>query len=148
MGRKATEININEITKMVKQGLHGVAIAKKLGVNYYTLLDRLKANNTSVMSIKKAQDKAWDTMKKNKLVDDYNSATSSGIKAGIARKFNTIYGISIKEYIATKNVPTKTKSGVGLREQIVELLIPTQLKKIIDEQNRRIEQLEKLLLNK
>ena len=155
--RTMKNIEITQVKDLLKQGLKSSEVAEKLGISYPTLHLGLKRQNSSIRLLKielnSPQNRAWVTIRKNKAMEAYQLATSTGIKAGISRKFRKDFDLDIKSEITRlelfmKGVPkvqkvTSKKETFAKKE--VELMLPKKLQAIIDEQNRRITALEKLL---
>jgi len=155
--RTMKNIEINQVKDLLKQGLKSSEVAMQLGISYPTLHLGLKRQNSSIRLLKvelnSPQNRAWVTIRKNKAMEGYQLATSSGIKASISRKFRKDFDLDIKSEIArlelfVNEVP-KVKKVLSKKEAFakkeVELMIPKKLLSIIDEQNRRITALEKML---
>ena len=156
-------VELKSIRTFLKEGNSAEQIAEKLGMKYFELYDALKQHDTSIRKMKrdlgiKPQIRAWETIRKNNAIEAYQSATSSGIKASVSRKFRKDYGLDIKSEIArlelfVKAVPKievpKVEKIRSIKETFakkeVELMLPKKLQNIIDEQNRRITALEKML---
>ena len=155
-------VEISKVKDLVRLGLGYSSIAEQLEISCSTLYRGLKSQNSSINLLKKEldspQNRAWVTIRKNKAMEVYQLSTSSGIKASVSRKFRKDYGLDIKSEIArlelfVKAVPKievpKVEKIRSIKETFakkeVELMIPKKLQSIIDEQNRRITALEKML---
>ena len=151
------QVELKSIRTFLKEGNSAEQVAEKLGMKYFELYDALKQHDTSIRKIKrelgiKPQIRAWETIRKNNAMEAYQSATSSGIKASVSRKFRKEYGLDIKSEISKTEIakilsakvePKSIKETFAKKE--VELMIPKKLLAIIDEQNLRITALEKML---
>ena len=126
----------------------------------------MKTKKNKVTKLKSPQNIAWETRRKREAIDNYNNATSGGIKAGINRKFKKMFGTDLKTLLGenSKVVVTKTKkvkipktipTKEAFIEKEIELVIPYMVKELIDGlnkridgQNKRIELLEQILMKK
>jgi len=126
----------------------------------------MKTKKNKVTKLKSPQNIAWETRRKREAIDNYNNATSGGIKAGINRKFKKMFGTDLKSLLGdnSKVVVTKTKkvkipktipTKEAFIEKEIELVIPYMVKELIDGlnkridgQNKRIELLEQILMKK
>ena len=147
-------VEISKVKDLVRLGLGYSSIAEQLEISCSTLYRGLKSQNSSINLLKKEldspQNRAWVTIRKNKAMEVYQLSTSSGIKASVSRKFRKDYGLDIKSEIAKLNIEVpKVEKIRSIKETFakkeVELMIPKKLQAIIDEQNRRITALEKML---
>jgi len=150
-----TQVELKSVKDLLKEGKSAEQVAEKLGMKYFELHAALKQHDTSVRKIKrdlgiKPQIRAWETIRKNNAMDTYKQATSAGVKASVSRQFRKDFGLDIKSEIAKLNIEVpKVQKVRSIKESFakkeVELMIPKTLLAIIDEQNRRITALEKML---
>lgn len=150
--RTMKQLELKSIRTFLKEGNTAEQVAEKLGMKYFELYAALKEHGTTIRKIKcelgvKPQIRAWETIRKNNAMASYQSATSSGIKASVSRKFRKDFGLDIKleisKTLTPKVEPKSIKETFAKKE--VELMLPKKLQAIIDEQNRRITALEKML---
>ena len=155
--RTMKNVELNSVKKFLKEGNTAHEVASKLNMSYFELHQALKSQDTSIRKIKremeiKPQVRAWETIRKNNAIEAYQSATSAGIKASISRKFRKDFNLDIKSEISKTEIArilapkVKVKSNKeAFAKKEVELMLPKKLQAIIDEQNRRITALEKML---
>lgn len=156
MTNKVTNPTLDDVIILVKKGVNGKQIGIELGIkNIHFFLIK---NGTTIKKLKaehldKPQAKAWVTRKKQALIKAYNKAQTGGIKASINKQFKKQFGTNLKELLAEPK-PVKvrkervktTKESFAQKE--VELLIPTRVRELFEAQNRRIEALEQIIMNR
>jgi hypothetical protein len=140
---------LESIQQGLKNGLKLTQIAEQHNINYktfyYYVLKFGGAENIK-NGFDSPQVKAHQTMRKNAFIEKYNTATSSGIKASVARKYKKTFGNTIKAELskvkAPKVVAPKVDKKVAFKEKEVQFMLPTKIKEMFNELHQKIHTLE------
>jgi len=135
---------LESIQQGLKNGLKLTQIAEQHNINYktfyYYVLKFGGAENIK-NGFDSPQVKAHQTMRKNALIEKYNTATSSGIKASVARKYKKTFGNTIKAELSKVKAP-KVDKKVAFKEKEVQFMLPTKIKEMFNELHQKIHTLE------
>jgi len=154
------QVTLKLVKSYIKEGHSANQIAELFGIKYAELNATLAQHDTSLRKLKKElgikpQIRAWKTIRKNRAMEAYQSATSSGIKASVSRKFRKEFDLDIKTEIEKNKVEpfakvepiAKVESVVkkAVKENFlkkeVELMIPRKMLDLIEAQNKKIKEL-------
>jgi len=145
---------LESIKQSLANGLSTKEMAKQYGLNektFYSQVSKFGGIAKLRLEVGVPQYKAHQTMKKNALIESYNTATSKGIKAGIARKFKNTFGSTIKAELskvkAPKVVAPKVEKKIAFKEKEVQFMLPTKIKEMINELHDKINALELTIQN-
>ena len=144
-------MNLSEVKELVENGVSAENIAKQFNLSYQMFQYHLRKMGTSIKELKKSKIEP-QSIDKRKYIEAYKTATSPGIKAGIARKFNKDFGVSLKIEMENPSIIEKPKLvKVPTTKEIfakkeVELLIPKKLSELLDDMNNKIIALEKRVM--
>jgi hypothetical protein len=73
---------------------------------------------------KSSQSKSWETRRKDNLFKKYQNAKTSGIKASIARKFKTTYGVTIKSLMGEAQTTVTNNKKIKFEQKPIQLTAP------------------------
>lgn len=156
------QVTLKLVKSYIKEGHSANQIAELFGIKYSELNTTLAQHDSSIRKLKqelgiKPQIRAWKTIHKNRAMEAYQSATSSGIKASVSRKFRKEYGLDIKSEISKTEIAKILSEKVepiakvesiekkAIKENFlkkeVELMIPRKMLDLIEAQNKKIKEL-------
>jgi hypothetical protein len=149
----ATSVTFEQINNLAKKGVSGTNAAKQLGIAYHQMYYILEKENTKysdLVNTKTPNEKAWETINRNKAIELYKNSESSGIKASINRKFKAEHGVDINTFIKAKEVKVKqpkAKESTNVNKQAfnlkdVALKLPYSVRIVIEALTKRVEELE------
>lgn len=120
-------MTIEEIKNVIRENPYYKAtqIGEALGKNAQAVYDRLFAEGTSLKKVKtelgmSSGQKAALTKKLNELTEQYNTAKSAGIKAGIKRKINALIGGKVKKVVKKEGRKKKVHYTKEMTQKEVE----------------------------
>ncbi len=93
---------------------------------------------------KSSQSRSWDTRRKDILIKKYQNAKTTGVKASIARKFKTTYGIEIKSLIDEVKPTATNNKKLKFEQKPIQLTAPYHIQILQEEVKLLRERIEKL----